>query len=369
MLLNLVEEQMKLNMAPVIASIGERGIHEKPIEKEAIKKGVIVKKFRMIPGPNPAGTIDVLRYAKQGKYDLLHSHGYKGNILFGLMAKPFRNLPMISTLHGYTSTNGFSKMSVYEWLDRISLCFIDTVVLVNRGMLSNPKLKKLKNINFHVINNGISIIDPKANQHHNLTNQQFNDSQIVSFCSNGFIIGSIGRLSAEKAFDHLIEALRIIREKGVDARLVIIGEGGQREYLKDLISRNNINEYVLMPGYRDEAKQYIPYFNVYVISSLTEGLPITLLEAMHARAPIVSTSVGGIPEVLAWGKAGILVNPAEPKLLAKAAIQIHDNYKMIKNLTENAYQRLISHYSSSCMAKNYLKLYECILKNHNKHNA
>jgi len=132
MLLHLIDEQKKLGLKPVLLSIGRKGIAEKPIEIEASKREIEVHKFRMRSGPNIVWAIKILLFAQKNAFDLMHSHGYKGNILFGFMPKPVRKLPLISTLHGWTSTTGFSKMRVYLWLDSLSLRFIDAVVLVNK---------------------------------------------------------------------------------------------------------------------------------------------------------------------------------------------------------------------------------------------
>ena len=89
MLLNLVEEQVRQGLKPVIASIGDKHTGEKPLEIEAHKRNFPVKTFRMHAGPNFIGAWEILNYAKSIDCDLLHSHGYKGNILFGLIPKKF----------------------------------------------------------------------------------------------------------------------------------------------------------------------------------------------------------------------------------------------------------------------------------------
>jgi len=269
MLLNLIEEQIKLGLEPTIASISEKNIQEKPIETEAEKRKFSIKKFKMIPGPNIAGALKILRFAHKEGFNLLHTHGYKGNVLFGLMPKAIRQLPLLATLHGYTSTKGLSKNKFYEWADYISHKFIDTVVLVNKGMMNNPKLKNRKGVNYNIINNGIPV-----------HNKQFKDSTIYlpiqaiqkaqlyrtikDFCNKGFTIGTIGRLSTEKGYDTLIVAISILRKKGINAHLIIIGEGGQRNYLENITSQHELSNHILMPGYIQDAKHYIPFFNVYV---------------------------------------------------------------------------------------------------------
>jgi hypothetical protein len=99
MLLNLVAEQIKLGLDPTIASIGEKHIGEKPLETEALKRGFKLRKFSMYPGPNYPGALKILRFAHGAGIHILHSHGYKGNILFGLMPRKIRNLPLIATIH------------------------------------------------------------------------------------------------------------------------------------------------------------------------------------------------------------------------------------------------------------------------------
>lgn len=384
-LLNLVAEQIKLGLKPTIASIGEKHIKEKSLETEALKRGFKVKKFRMFPGPNIAGTLKVLRYAQTNGFDLLHSHGYKGNVAFGLMPRKFRKIPLIATAHGWTSTKGLTKNRIYEWLDTLSFKFIDAVVLVSNAMKSHPKLKNLKGINFHVIPNGIPVSKSSPPSHHptfpssistpsHLLNPSPSvtspshlptcspsksfDKKIIDFCQNAYTIGSIGRLSSEKGYGYLIEALSLLVKKGIDARLVIIGEGYERGLLEELIAQLGLKDRILLPGYRNNAQYYLPYFKAFVISSLTEGLPITLLEAMQAKVPIVATKVGGIPEALSNGKAGILVEPNNADALEQAILLLFKDKRLRKQMSLNAKHCVMTEYSSTKMAKEYSNIYE-----------
>jgi len=318
-------------------------------------------------------------------FDILHSHGYKGDVAFGSMPKSIRKLPLVSTLHGWTSVNGISKNALYEWLQRKSLRRMDAVVLVNKSMLSHPKLNHLNRINFHVVNNGIPISDSPFNdlpneQFNHLTNPQFDhltnqqlDKEIIDFCSGSFTIGSIGRLSTEKGYRYLIEAFALLLKKDIDARLIIIGEGYERKQLEELVVDFGLKDKVLLlkdkvllPGYRDKAKQYLPYFNAFVLSSLTEGLPMTLLEAMQAKVPIVATRVGGIPDALSNGEAGLLAEAQNPKALAEALSRIYKNSNLASELVDKAYHRLSSEYSSQNMALGYLKIYNNLIQQNSR---
>jgi glycosyltransferase involved in cell wall biosynthesis len=361
MLLNLVAEQTMLGIEAVIASIGEKGIEEKPIEAEAYQRGLSMRKFRMRPGPNIFGALKILNFARGQGFNILHSHGYKSNILFGLLPRSLRKIPMVSTLHGYTHVVGFSRMRLYEWLDAHSLRFIDAVVLVDQSMRGHPRLKKHNSSNFHVINNGIplqpAVISDKPSD---LAIPPYDHVQkkIIDFCSQGFTIGAIGRLSDEKGFNFLVKSLHILREKGNDVRVIVIGEGGQRTQLEDLAASLKLNDYVLFPGYIPDAKALISHFDIFALPSLTEGLPICLLEAMDAKIPIIASAVGGIPAALSRGKAGLLVKPGNPPSLADGIIKLMTDSKLARQVCANAYHRRKNFYSSRLMAEQYLNAYQ-----------
>lgn len=363
MLLNLVAEQIELGLEPTIASIGEKEIDEKPLETAAIRRGFNVRNFRMKPGPNIGGALEVLRFAHAAGFEIMHSHGYKGNILFGFMPRRVRKLPLVSTLHGYTSTNGFTKMRVYEWLDTKSLKFIDRVVLVNKGMLNHPRLERLLGVNFKVVNNGIPLPTAAREDERIWADGKGGvDAEITDFCAKGFTVGTIGRLSTEKGYRYLIQALKLLQNEGLDARLVMIGEGYQRPELEKLVAAAGLSDRVFLPGYREGARRYLSLFNVFVMSSLTEGLPITLLEAMQAKVPIVATAVGGIPEVLDNGSAGLLVGPGKPGAISEAIHRVFAENQLGQKLGNAAYERVVTAYSSEAMAGHYLEIYQELLK-------
>jgi glycosyltransferase involved in cell wall biosynthesis len=364
MLLNLVAEQVKLGLEPVIASIGEKGIDEKLIETEAEQRNLAVRKFRMRPGPNLAGALKVLGFARRGHFDLMHSHGYKSNILFGFLPKFVRKMPMVSTLHGYTSIKGFSRMRAYEFLDTMSLRFVDAVVLVNQAMRNHSRLKKLSGINFKVVNNGIPVSSEiPESPSPGLTIQPIDhlNKKIIDFCSNDFTIGSIGRLSAEKNYSGLIEAIHIIHRRGNRIKLLIIGEGPERIALEKQVAELGLEGHVMLPGYRKNARYYLPLFKVFVLSSLTEGLPITLLEAMSVGVPVVATRVGGIPEVLGYGRAGVLIPENSSEDIATAIISLFGNPEKRAELRQQGQRIVGGRYDSRRMAEQYLEIYKKLI--------
>jgi glycosyltransferase involved in cell wall biosynthesis len=353
-LMHLAKEQKNMNITPIIGSIGEPCDGRKDIEDTAKDSGIMVEQFRMKRGLSFLGALKVTKFVNERKINLIHCHGYKPNILMGLLPKRVRRVPYLVTMHGWTATNNFSKMGVYSWLDAIMAKRADSAVVVSEAMKNNPRVKAigLKTI---VIHNGIqSPIDGNRNI---LSEQHF----LNGFKPKGMVIGAVGRLSPEKGFDVLIDAVSELLKKGYDVSLVIMGEGRERQKLEDLIRKRGIYERVVLTGYQQRVNRHVNYFDVFVMSSFSEGLPITLLEAMEAGLPIVATSVGGVPEALDNGKCGLLVNRGSSHEIAEALIKLYDSPDLRYRLGHLARNRVRNEFTVEKMALEYLMTYEKIL--------
>jgi glycosyltransferase involved in cell wall biosynthesis len=361
MLLNLMGEQVRLGHDPTLASIGEPGIAEKPLEAAASRAGVRVKKLRMRTGPNIQGALELLRFIREDRFDLIHSHGYKPDIFLGLFLKNCRKPPLLATIHGWTGTEGLTKLRLYEWLDSRSLASMDAVVLVSGTMRQHPRLSSCDPARVYVVNNGICPAGSADGGPGNGDRVFCGlDRAIVDFCRGAPTVGAIGRLSPEKGFERLLDALPILVEREPAIRLVILGEGPERASLERRVAGMSLKSHVLLPGYRVEARKYLPLFSVFVLPSVTEGLPITLLEAMAAGVPVVSTRVGGVPELLRNGEAGVLLDdPSGPRLAECVAKLLHYD-RLRTRITTKARAVVDDSYSSASMAAGYEKIYSNI---------
>ncbi|MBI4720432.1 MAG: glycosyltransferase [Chitinivibrionia bacterium] len=355
MLLGLASEQRALGVEPVIGSIGRNGQPEKPIESEARARGIPVVRFTAFNGPDIRAAAAIIGYAKRRSIDLIHTHGYKGNILLGFIPRRMRTVPMLRTLHGWTNTRCFSKGRIYQILDVLSLRFTESVVAVSRGMLERKPLKGASHLAVIVIENGIA---PPARKE---CAQDASDDIAAFRRSGSFIMGSIGRLSREKGYRHLLSALELLVAGGADAKLVVIGDGPERREIERAAGKLGLRERILLPGYKADAKRYIRHFDVYVLSSLTEGLPIAILEAMHAGTPVVATAVGGVPDLLLNGEAGLLVPPADPRALADAVKKLMQDRGLAGELSRRAQEVVRSKYSLEAMARSYLEAYRDVI--------
>jgi L-malate glycosyltransferase len=135
------------------------------------------------------------------------------------------------------------------------------------------------------------------------------------------IVGNVAALVAHKGQRYLIEAARLVVQEIPDARFVILGEGELREQLEQQVKHHHLDKHVLLPGFRTDVVGCMKSFDVFVMSSVTEGLGTSLLDAMACARPIVATRTGGIPEIVEDGITGTLVPPRDPVALARAIVR------------------------------------------------
>lgn len=349
-LLHLMEEQVRLGMRPILASIAERGLRENELELEAGRRQLEVVRLRMRRGIDPGGMKLLLKEADHSAVDLFHVHGYKGTILLGLLPRRLRRRPAVRTIHGRTSIHKFSKLWLYELMDLWHLRRMDAVVTVIPGEYKGGAGRPPR----YAIANGI----PPAN-----TPAEVAESEdFISFCRGAFVIGAIGRLSAEKGFSDLLHALAILSGSREDYKAIILGKGPLKGELENLIRAKGLGGKVLLPGYRENAAAYLSCFNLLAMPSRTEGLPLVLLEAMQAGVPVVAARVGGIPRVLEEGRCGKLIPPGDPAALARAIAMLRENSEAALGMATRARQVAMSRYTSGHMAREYALVYEEVLR-------
>ena len=352
MLLTLVSEQMAAGLLPTVLSAGETGIQNKPIEVEARRLGIPVIPWRMNPGFNLKAARDILRWAQSENYQILHSHGYKFNVLMGLWPESIRKIPLIATLHGYVRAKRFTKAWVYETIDRLILARLRRVVLVSEAMKRQVPEKIARSSTTLVIPNGMntsSIRESAAKE----------PADTVSGFLSRFdsIVLGVGRLSAEKGFVRLLDAFAVLRQSHELLGLIIIGEGKQRAALERQVSDLGLEDFVQLPGYVDEVPAVMKRSDVLCMPSLTEGLPITLLEAMAVGIPIVACDVGEIDKVLGHGAGGRIVRYEGASQLAGELAAVLDHKDSVDEQVEWARNRVETDYSANAMMESYLAVY------------
>lgn len=355
MLLALVAEQIKQGLEPMILSAGEQGIQQKPLEIEAEKLGLPLVVWRMTPGLNYSETRKICEWAEHWGVDLVHSHGYKFNILMSLFGRLSRKVPVVSTLHGYVHAPRFSRMWVYELLDRLAISRLDGVIMVGAAMKKELSTGLIRPRRLTTIRNGLAVDDTQRK-----ATEPLPEALEEFFSTHEPVILGVGRLSNEKGFSHLIDSFRKIKQSAPKAGLLIVGDGMLRKDLEDQVARLGLGSDVCLPGYCDNVPALMARSSALVISSSTEGLPITLLEAMAVRLPVVSTDVGEIPFVLDEGDSGVLVTDPASELVDAIELVLNET-EATHRKTEHAFHKVSGELSARSMAEQYLRVYNGVV--------
>lgn len=154
------------------------------------------------------------------------------------------------------------------------------------------------------------------------------------------LIGNVAALVPHKGQRYFIEAAHLVVQKIPDARFVILGEGELREHLEHLVREHHLEKHMLLPGFRTDVVGCIKGFDLFVMSSVTEGLGTSLLDAMACRRAIVGTRTGGIPEVVDEGTTGLLVEPRDARHLAEAIVRLLQDASLRNQMAEAGYARV-----------------------------
>jgi L-malate glycosyltransferase len=154
------------------------------------------------------------------------------------------------------------------------------------------------------------------------------------------VVGNIAALVPHKGQRYLIEAAHLVVQELPDVRFVILGEGELREQLERQVRDHHLEKHVLLPGFRTDVLGCLKAFDIFVMSSVTEGLGTSLLDAMACSRPIVATTAGGIPEVVDDGVTGLLVPPRDAPALARAIVTLLSGERMRHQLGQAGLARV-----------------------------
>ena len=174
----------------------------------------------------------------------------------------------------------------------------------------------------------------------------------------GSIVGSVGRLDEQKAYDVLVRALPELP----DVTAVIVGEGSERDRLAELAHGLGVSERLVLTGWSAEARRHLTTFDVFVLPSRFEGLPLVLIEAMLAGLPVVATDVGGVAEVVVDGTTGILVEPEDPAGLARAVETLVQDAELRRTMGDRGRRRARELFTVELMVSRYEALYHEVVR-------
>jgi glycosyltransferase involved in cell wall biosynthesis len=260
-----------------------------------------------------------------------HGHDYKSNLI-GLLLRPFWPMHLVTTVHGWVEWT--QRTSLYFKLDRWCLPRYERVLCVSDDLHAHCLDAGVASQNCELLENGIDLEEFTRRRTRAAARRE------LGWRTDGWLIGAVGRLSPEKGFEVLIESVALLRERGIDVELVIVGEGKQKAELEALIGRLSLTECVRLLGYHPDVRLIYEALDIFALSSLREGLPNVLLEALALETPVVATRVAGVPRLIADGDTGLLVEPGHAPALADALARLLADVPL-RERCRNAGRRLV----------------------------
>ena len=340
-------------VAVAMGEQGKDGKLAKILDKNNIKYYIIPRLKRDISPLNEIlAFFEIIKLIKKFQPDIIHLNSSKISILgslAGLFIKlKIKNLKIIYTVHGWVFNEPLPAPVkwFYLWAEKFTAKFKDKIICVSesdRQVALKYKIAPVEKL--ITIHNGLAPVNF-------YTREEALPLLAKERAGGEVFIGSIGNLYKTKGFEYLIEAADILTHKlNTPATFIIIGEGKEREALKNLIAKYNLKNNFILAGSIDEAARLLPAFDVYVCSSVKEGLSYTLIEAMQAGRPIVATAVGGNPEMIENEKTGLLSKPADARDLAEKIKTLLNNKTLALELGQNAKAKAMAEFGLEKMVE------------------
>ena len=274
---------------------------------------------------------------------ILHSHGYHADLVAGIAAHR-SNVPAVSTVHGFTGVP--LRNLVYERLQLMALKRADAVMAVSQALVARLANAGIAREKIYLVPNGFVPAGPQI--------PRAAARKKLDLPEEALVAGWVGRLSREKGADVMLESLA---QTNSEWRLSMIGDGPERERLSRQVARLGVAHRVYWHGEVENAGSLFKAFDAFVLSSRTEGTPITLFEAMHACTPIIATRVGGVPGVVTSSHA-ILVEPDRPPMIAAALSAIRNDQDASELRATTARERVIEQFGVERWLSNIDAVYD-----------
>jgi glycosyltransferase involved in cell wall biosynthesis len=309
-------------------------------------------------------TIRLARIIRAERPAILHTHTAKAGAVgrvAALLAGRRRPPIIVHTFHGHVLRGYFGRFwtGVFRLLERVLARITDVLVAVSPEVRDElvafgvaPATK------FRVIRLGIELderLSPDGAA-------RAETRRVMGVADERFVVGWIGRMTAVKRTDVVLESFRRLRDEGVDAVLCMVGDGPDRHSVENLAGGLGIMRDSLFPGYQEDVGPFFAAFDVFVLPSGNEGTPVTAIEALASGCPVVATRVGGVPDVVTDGEDGFLVDPGDVEGLAASLARLANDPALRARMGGAGRERMRSRYAVDRLIDDVDRLYRELLQ-------
>jgi glycosyltransferase involved in cell wall biosynthesis len=289
------------------------------------------------------------RAVPRGCLDLVHVNNYRSAPLGCLVAR-WAGVPCVSTVREQVSP---ARIRRYR-LERP-----DALIAVADAVAKNLFDGGVPRERVTTVRSGVPLGGSNREDHGRIVREH------LGIAPNDPVLGIVAHILPHKGYDDLIHALGLIAQQVPRVKCLVVGEAPHRRYLAHLLrlaEQLAVRERLLLVGPQDDARSFYDAMDLFVLPSHTEGLPLTVLEAMAARKPVVATDVGGIPEAVLHGQTGLVVPPRNPPQLAHAVMQILTNSVTARTMGGAGRRRVETEFTLAGEAEETVEVYRKVVR-------
>lgn len=320
--------------------------------RELAKHGIPVTVMPLQRSFDAGWPVRFARFIREHKVDVVQSHEFTANV-YATAGARLAGVPIVCTTHGKNYwPHALYRRAAYRWVARNSRAFV--AVSQDLGRFVSDTLG-IPDSRVRVIRNGIDVSVYRRSPESRLRVRAelgLQDSQPLYL--------ACGELTEVKGHEVLVRATQHLVRQRPDAIVAIAGHGPLREHLESLVSTLGITSHVRFLGFRRDVPDLLSAADVFVMPSLSEGLPLAILEAMSVGVPIVASSVGGIPELIRPGESGWLVAPGDAVDLGNTLATVMAQGASREAVVRNAQQLCFSQYALKTTVSSYVNWYRNI---------
>lgn len=326
-------------------------------------KGLILKKSKYLERPiNPlkdlCALVEIYRFIKINDIGIVHTHSSKAGILGRLGARLAGVNFIIHTVHGWSFNDCQPRMirSFIIWLERRIARFTDRLIAVS-------DYDRAKGLGNHIGDE-----DKYALIRYGIDYEEFGagDRSLrkeLGLKDTDFAVATVACLKPQKYPQDFIKLASVIKKAFPEVKFILVGDGILRKEIERLINKFGLQEQVILLGWRRDVPKILQAIDVFVLTSLWEGLPISVLEAMLSCKPVISTNTGGVAEIIVEKETGFLVAPGDVQTMAKDLACLLEDAGLKNRIGNRAKDSLGTGYRLEKMVENTDRLYRDLILN------
>lgn len=332
---------------------------DSPMKEEFKNEGLEVIDFKLRSKFDIQGIVRLARMLKLKRVDIINSHATRYDFA-GALVSIMTGIPLVITRHVAISDYLLPKIkkAIYTIVDWFSIIIAEYIIAISIDCRN--KILKSYCVNKKKIRTIYCGVDFKKYKNKN-TNLELLYSQF-DLNRNIFIMGTVAQLRYYKGIDILINAIPHVVAKFPNSIFLIVGEGPERSTLENLCEDLNVKQYVRFLGFRKDVFRVMQLFDMFILTSRREGLPLVIIEAMYARKPVVATSVGAVSEVVKAGVTGELVDSIDSKRVACTITTLFANQRKMEEYGQYGHNLVVGNFSIQKASSSYAALYDLIGK-------